>query len=157
MPVPPMLTPDVRAHVENIARLTAKGMEPEQIRQVTDLDVIFIRRIQALDEFEPALRKASPEAATLWQESKSSEQARKRVKIAAREDAPEHYQMARDIVRQGAGLSEKDRLQALFKLLDISGVADETVEEETIALAPSQLALIADTLKETFGNRRPDA
>ena len=140
-----------KAHVEEIAKLTARGLEPEQIRQITDLDVIFIRKIQALDDFEPALRAISPGAATLWQEAQLSTQARKRVKIAAREDAPEHYRRARDIVRDSEQLSDKDRVTYLLKLLEFSGAADETVEEEVITLAPSQLALVQETLKEVFG------
>ena len=137
-----------RAYIEEIAKLTARGMEPEQIRQVTDLDLTTIRRVQALEEFLPELARVSPDAARLWEESQAASMARKRVKLQAREDAPEHYQMARDIVRTSKGLSDQNKLAALFKLLDFSGASDETVEEETIALSPSQLALINATLKE---------
>jgi hypothetical protein len=144
-----MSTPGaLKAHIEQIAKLTARGLEPEQIRHITDLDVSFIRKIQADDAFEPALRALSPESADLWKESQTSVQARKRVKIAAREDAPEHYARARDIVRNSRDLSDKDRVTYLLKLLDFSGAADETVEEEVITLAPSQLALIQETLRE---------
>lgn len=142
-----------KARLEEIAKLTAKGYEPEQIRHVTDLDVVYIRRIQARQEFEDALRAFSPEAAKLWEESQRSSQARKRVKIAAREDAPEHYQMARDIVRNSGSLSDKDKVGYLIKLLEFSGAVDETVEEEVISLAPSQLSLIQETLREL--NERP--
>ena len=147
MPSPSLSTADI-ARLEEIAKLTAKGYEPEQIRHVTDLDVVYIRRIQAREEFEPALRAVSPEAAQLWEESQRSSQARKRVKIAAREDAPEHYQMARDILRTSTALSDKDKLGYLIKMLEFSGAVDETVEEEVISLAPSQLSLIQETLRE---------
>jgi hypothetical protein len=70
------------------------------------------------------------------------------VKIAAREDAPEHYARARDIVRDSRDLSDKDKVTFLLKLLEFSGAADETVEEEVITLAPTQETLIAETLRE---------
>lgn len=142
-----MDTPSLRTYIQEIAKLTARGLEPEQIRQTTDLDLSVIRKAQADEAFEPALRAISPEAADLWNETQTAIISRKRVKIAAREDAPEHYRMIRDIVREG-NLNDRDKLQALLKLLDFSGAADENVEDEQISLSPSQLALITETLRE---------
>ena len=131
-----------------IASLTAEGLEPEEIRSRTDLDVSYIRRVQALDEFDEALREVSPSAHELWTEAKSHRFAKRRVKMAAREDAPEHYQMLRDIVRTSKELSDQDKARILEKLIQFSGAVDEQVEEETIHLSPTQLAAVQETIRE---------
>lgn len=135
----------------NIAKLTAEGLEPEQIRARTDLDVSFIRRVQAHPSFVETLREVSTDAADLWEEAQSARFARRRVKAAAREDAPEHYQMLRDLVRTSAELKDTEKAGILRDLIKFSGAVDEQVEEETIVLASSQLALIQETLREVSG------
>lgn len=142
-----MPTPEV--YLRQIARLTADGLEPEQIRAVTDLDVTFIRRLQGEDTFLPALREFSEDAAKLWAESKSLEHARKRVKLAARADAPEHYQMLRDLVRdQKNDLKTLERANLLRDMIKFSGAVDEAMDEEVVSLTPSHLAIIQETLRE---------
>ena len=132
-----------------IAELTAEGLAPEEIRSRTDVDVSFIRRVQALDEFPEALKAISETAWELWQEEASQKFARRRVKLAAREDAPEHYQMLRDLVRTSNELKDSDKAQILRELIKFSGAVDERVEEETISLVPTQLAILQEALFET--------
>lgn len=134
--------------LRQIAELTAEGLEPEQIRSRTDLDVSFIRRVQALEEFEVELERISPEAAQLWREAKASSHAKRRVKLAAREDAPAHYQMLRDLVRTSNSMRDTEKANFLIQMIKFSGAVDEHVEEETVHMAPSQLALIQQALEE---------
>ena len=132
-----------------IAELTAEGLGPEEIRSRTDVDVSFIRRVQALDEFPAALKAVSETAHELWQEAQSQHFARRRVKLAAREDAPEHYQMLRDLVRTSGELKDTEKAAILRELIKFSGAVDEKVEEETIQLVPTQLAILQEALFET--------
>ena len=132
-----------------IASLTAEGLEPEEIRSRTDLDVSYIRRVQALDTFPEALRAESEAAFELWTEAQTHKLAKRRVKMAAREDAPEHYQMLRDLVRESAELKDSEKASLLERMIKFSGAVDETVEEETIHLSPTQMAILQETLLET--------
>jgi len=150
-------TPLPKSILQRIARLTAEGLDPEQIRSQTDLDVSFIRKVQALDEFSEALREENPAAHDLWQEAMAQQHAKRRVKAAAREDAPEHYEMLKDLVRTSRELRDTEKARILENLLKFSGAVDEHVEEETVYLSPTQLAILQETQVELAEDTRVDS
>ena len=139
------------SYEEVIARLTAEGLDPAQIRARTDLDVSFIRRVQDSPDFEPVLRSINPKAADLWAEAQSEERARRRVKQQAREDAPKHYEMLKRLAESG-DLKDSERAGILRDLIKFSGAVDEHIDEEIVILNAPQLALFEETFGELFND-----
>jgi len=140
---------ETQVYLEEIARLTSNGLNPQQIAIKADLDEATVRRLMALPEFEAIFSHFDPSAYKTWRETRDSESLRQAVISQAREDAPEHYRMLRELVRTSTQLRDAERAVIIEKLIKFSGDIGEGAEHETVSLSQAQLANIHETLNET--------
>jgi hypothetical protein len=140
-----------KLNIEGVAALLAQGKSLEHIAIDTALDLPYLQVLVNSSEFKATFKTIDPDAYSDWEENQRDVAAKKVVKALAREDAVDNYKLARDIIRTGE-LSDKDRLQGLFKMLDISGTAGDDVVEETVQLSQANLRNIAEALDETSGD-----
>src|SRR3990172_10131839 len=139
-----METPHV--FIEEVARLTAKGLEIEDIARQADLDLTTVRQIQAHPDFDKFFEQIDPDGFAVWRQAREDQIARQRVMSMAREDAPEHYRMLRELARNG-DMKDAERASLLERLVKIAGVIQET-GEEIVRMSPAQLQLLAESLNE---------
>lgn len=83
-----------------------------------------------------------------WKEAKTAIAKREQVKTAAAADAGEYYARAKEIVLSSNELKDKERLDALLKLLSMSDVMGDHVTEEIINLSPADRKVIQAALSE---------
>lgn len=134
------LSSTARRQLEIIARLFSEGYDFENVARRADLDVPELSHIISTIEFESIFNTIDPEAYAVWKQARASELSKRKVIAAAREDAPEHYQMLRDIVRDPkSGLRPPERAAYLKELIKMSKVLDNPDTDETVSMAPVQL------------------
>ncbi len=138
-------------NIEGVAALLAEGKTLEHIAIDTALDVSYLQGLTSSKTFKKTFKLIDPEAFRVWEENQKDVAAKKLVKSLAREDAVDNYKAARTIINTG-DLSDKDRLQGLFKMLDLSGTIGDDIVEETVLLSRDNLRNIAEALNETSGD-----
>jgi CRISPR/Cas system CMR-associated protein Cmr3 (group 5 of RAMP superfamily) len=140
--------------MEGVAALLSQGKTLEHVSIDTALDMGYLHTLVNSKEFQKTFKLLDPEAFAAWEETRQDVESKrlvKSLKSLARADAVDNYKLARDIIRTGE-LSDKDRLQGLFKMLDISGTAGDDVVEETVQLSQANLKNIAEAMRETAGD-----
>jgi hypothetical protein len=138
-------------NIEGVAGLLAQGKSLEQIAIDTALDVPYLNGLVESKEFKATFKTIDPVAYADWEETRKDVASKRLVKSLARADAVDNYKAAKAILATGE-LSDKDRLQGLFKMLDMSGTIADDVVEEVTHLSQSNLRNIAEALNETSGD-----
>jgi hypothetical protein len=135
----------ILTYIEEIARRTAEGEEPEVISRVTNLDITTVYKCMSDPRFDEVLQSLSPEAFKEFKQARAADQSGMRVKTKAKENALRNYDALQELVDSKV-LDPKDEAAYRLKLLQVSGAVEKEVEERVIKLAPAQMS----TLKETF-------
>lgn len=140
--MPTSLDPQTQVFIEEVVRLTAQGYEPARVAREMDLDLATVTGLMVLPHFNDTFVLVDPDKHRAWTEARLAQLANQRVRTLARNDAVEHYMMLRESVRTSTEMRESERASLLERLIKMSGLLDEDVHEETVHLAPSQIANI---------------
>lgn len=140
--VTPSLDTRTQLFLEEIVRLTAQGLEPPRIARDLDLDLNAVTGLMALPQFNEIFELLDPEKHKTWTSVRMAQLANQRVRTLARNDAVDHYTMLRELVRSTVDMRDETRASILERLIKMSGLLDQEVEEEVVHLAPNQIANI---------------
>jgi len=140
-----------KQNIEGVAGLLSQGKTLEDISIETALDLPYLQRLIDSSDFKSTFKLIDPQSYEDWEEHQKDVASKRLVKSLARGDAVANYKAARAIIETG-DLSDKDRLQGYFKMLDMSGTIGDEVIEEITHLSQANLRNIAEALDETSGD-----
>lgn len=147
-PAPKNIPPDVLFTMERLIKLLVKGDTLDQIAPKLNMGVMDVKGLVLHPEFEPYFERLDKKGYKVWKEALDANARREQVKTEATKDAGEYYRKAREIVLSSSELKDKERLDALLKLLSMSDALGEGVTEEIIRLAPASFSHLQKVLSE---------
>jgi hypothetical protein len=148
-PTPKSIPPDVLYTMERLIKLLVKGDTLDQIAPKLNMGATDVKGLVLHPEFEAFFERLDKKGYKTWKEALDAKAQREQVKTEATRDAGEYYRKAREIVLSSSELKDKERLDALLKLLSMSDALGEGVTEEIIRLAPASFTSLREVLEET--------
>ena len=141
--------------MEGITKLLSAGKTQDEIARQVNISKTDLKGLLLHPDFEPYYKKLDKKGFEVWKSARTAKAKREQVKTAAAADASEYYARARAIVLESEELKDKERLDALLKLLSMSDVMGDGVVEEIIHLSPTDRQVIQEALNEQSSPRRP--
>lgn len=141
--------PKLRIYIEEIAKLFAKGLTPEQVAIRSHLEVSFVELLLSKPEFDATFQTLDPDAYAAWKDVQGEKVDERRLKARINEDAGSFYDIVAEAVKdKSSSLTDKERCEFALKLASLSDAAKKEDITEHVILSESHLANISATLEE---------